>query len=330
MSEIIIVNEAPPGPNQVDDNYFMWRAANELMNAGWLFVGSSNGTTFSLVTSNWGTYAGSADQANAWICLVRPDNTNGFCFWRRNVAGMAGSNPSGSPSRVITYTTAGWNTAGASASTPPVPVGTTHYVRGDASNGGGCWFGGNAGAASIVVTRMNFVIRDPATDGSFVFYGFNNASQMPHYFCYSRVYPATQHGNVGDPFVFVVGHPYSSWQSGANPGLSFISSWKAVDAQPVFGAAMSCFLRRVDNGQVMVDATATYRDRYVSANNRYPELIFVITTQGGQETYKGWAQEVPYAALGTTGDFFENKLWTRGYGEFWLPWDGVPEALLTR
>ena len=149
----------------VTQRYGTWRLARELINAGWEVWGSSDGTTFSTSgVDHWGTYSSSAQLANSWIALKRPGVDQGVCFHN----GTAGTNQFRA-----TYTKSGWSSSGVNATTPPLAVGVTAYLRGSA---GGMvnfhWC--HSSYTSNTVHVLNIMCQDAATDGSFYLIGWGD------------------------------------------------------------------------------------------------------------------------------------------------------------
>lgn len=324
MAAVLSINEAPAVTT--DDNWSMWRLANHLLTAGWQFVGSSNGTTMSLVSSNWGTYVGSADQANAWISLALPGNTTqGFTFWRRNTASIGDAVIT--PSRSITYTTTGWNTAGASASTPPVAIGTTHYIRGNSTTGGMNWFGSRASSSAINVTKVNFIIRDPlGDDPSFSVFGFCSGPDFPHYFGFHKItIPATDTSvtTIGDPYAIFRGDAASGWNNATPDPFSGVAG-KAYYAVDYAGALVAHECYTLNS---LALANADVKNRYISASAVYTEPMFLSCATG----HKGFVNELRvHNTASSNGDFFDGGNWVKissSSRQLVFPWNGTTTAI---
>lgn len=337
MADVKIVNEAPPGGNQGDDHYMMWRLTQEMVNAGWVIVEASDGTT-KTVGSGWATFTES-DNSDSWMALARPGNAgHGLLFWFRPVNSTNGTR---NPSCFVRYTVDGWDTTGTTASTPPVANGTTHVVRGAGGAGSETWFGPGivgGGDTSFAVKRMNFILKDSADDHSIIAFGFNDSTsgfegkpQLSEFFGFSVIETeATQGSTIGDNYVFLTGSAGGTWPLGGNPEKQNAcyfqpDVFRAIGPDGIMQAHKAAMLSAPVEG-FLVDLAAL-RDTYTAVNALYLQPVYVYIHIGA----KGFAKWFRIHNTGiNSGDIADDYHWVgvRTYDMMWLPWDGVTATML--
>lgn len=336
MANVNIVNEAVPGPSQSHDHYLMWRLTREMLNAGWVIVEASDGTT-KTVGSGWTTLAESQN-ANSWCALARPGNTTwGHLFWFRNVAALWSGV---TPSAFQYYTEVGWDTSASTASTPPVANGgVTRRVSGNtAPSGARNWFGGEY---AITNTHINIILKDDSANDDYSIIawamGTTNGSgsgdaAFPCLFLWSLVDgPVDTTTGGGDPYVMLCHLENSTWEFGGIPHPFGISAWRAV-VNNLFENGTVAVLYR-PNGAAYLHSDTNFFDIYDSPTTRYLEPFFVVNLNGSR-TYRGFSKWARVTAFDASGDFFNiaNESGTNNWvklpsGSLILPWDGSTTSM---
>lgn len=335
MANVNIVNEAVPGPSQAHDHYLMWRLTREMLNAGWVIVEASDGTT-KTAGAGWTTLAESQNP-NAWCALARPGNTTwGHLFWFRNVAGTFFG---ATPSAFQYYTITGWDTSASTPTTPPVAIGgTTYRVSGTTvPQGAKNWFGGEF---AITNTHINIILKDDSAsdDYSIIAWamGTTNGSgagalAMPCAFVWSIVDgPVDTTTGFGDPYVMLCHTENSQWEF-AVPHAFGIGAWRSVAM--AFENGTAAMLSR-PNGASYLYTETDFNDIYESPSTKYLEPTFIVNLSGSK-TYRGFAKYMRVTTVGDDGSFFDVANESGSYNwvklpssEMVLPWDGTTNQLL--
>lgn len=322
MADVFVTNEAPP---VLADSmrWSTWRLTRAMVAAGWEVWGSSDGTSFSTTgTDYWTTYATSAANKDAWIALKRPGANQGHCFQVDDPTVNSGYNFR------ATETMSSWSATGVSASTAPLAVGQTGYVRG--SNVAYAGFHWCANGTSLKqINYVNIFCADAATDGSFHLMGWRqgvlshrvqwSVLDLPvegilnPYVMYSGYSPTLGHYNDADRF------EYNYYNGGNANGGEF---W-AFGTDGTYKSFASARYKAPDNYDLFYALPNGWQsDQAVITNLQ----LFQTTTPFSRLGIPRWIK-IQGAATPTTGEAYKDKTWIQYAASFdlplVLPWDGT-------